>query len=71
MLFVLQGKIRFKYGDRELILEEGDCVYFDSSIAHTGEPVDDEALKCLIVIYSSTPKGPAETAQLRQRIAST
>jgi mannose-6-phosphate isomerase-like protein (cupin superfamily) len=51
MLFVLQGQMRFQYGDREFVLEEGDCVYFDSSIPHTGEPVDDEELKCLIVIY--------------------
>ena len=71
MLFVLQGKIRCKYGDREFVLEEGDCAYFDSSIPHTGEPVDDEELKCLIVIYSSTPKGPTDYAHLRQRIAST
>ena len=42
--------MRFQYGDREFVLEEGDCVYFDSSIPHTGEPVDDEELKCLMVI---------------------
>jgi len=68
MLFVLQGKIRFKYGDREFVLEEGDCVYFDSSIPHTGEPVDGEELKCLIVIYSSTPQGSADYEHFRQRI---
>ncbi len=51
MLFVLQGQMRFQYGDREFVLEEGDCVYFDSSIPHTGGPVGEEELKCLIVIY--------------------
>ncbi len=71
MLFVLQGKIRFKYDDREFVLEEGDCVYFDSSIPHTGEPVGDEDLKCLIVIYTSTPRGPADYEHIRQRIVST
>jgi transcriptional regulator with XRE-family HTH domain len=70
MLFILQGKMCFKYGGRELVLEEGDCVYFDSNIPHTGEPLEGEALKCLIVIYSSTPKGPAEYAHFRQRIVS-
>jgi len=71
MLFVLQGKMRFKYGDRKFVLEEGDCVYFDSSIPHTGETVDDEELKCLIVIYSSTPRGPADYEHIKQRIVST
>ncbi len=71
ILFVLRGKLRFKYGDREFVLEEGDCVYFDSSIPHTGDPIDDEELKCLIVVYSPTPKGPADYAHFRQRIVST
>ena len=71
MLFVLQWKIRFKYDDREFVLEEGDCVYFDSSIPHTGEPVDGEEFKYLIVIYTSTPRGPADYVHIRQRIVST
>ena len=68
MLFVLQGKIRFKYGDREFVLEEGDCVYFDSSVLHTGEPVGDEPLKTLIVIYSGSPKGPTSFEHIKRRI---
>ena len=68
MLFVLRGKIRFKYGEREFILEEGDCVYFDSSILHTGEPLGVEALKCLIVIYAASPKGPTNYEHIKQRI---
>jgi transcriptional regulator with XRE-family HTH domain len=68
MLFVLQGKMRFKYGDREIVLEEGDCIYFDSSSLHTGEPVGDEELKCLIVIYTASPKGPTNYEHIKQRI---
>jgi transcriptional regulator with XRE-family HTH domain len=68
MLFVLQGKMRFKYGDKEFVLEEGDCVYFDSSILHTGEPIGDEPLKTLIVIYTGSPKGPASFEQIKKRI---
>jgi transcriptional regulator with XRE-family HTH domain len=68
MLFVLQGKIRFRYGDREFVLEEGDCVYFDSSTTHTGEPVGDEELKCLMVIYAGYPKGPTNYEHIKQRI---
>lgn len=68
MLFVLKGKMRFKYADRELVMEEGDCIYFDSGTPHTGEPIGDEELKTLIVIYTSTPKGPAKYEEIRGRI---
>jgi transcriptional regulator with XRE-family HTH domain len=68
MLFVLQGKIRFRYGDRELLLEEGDCVYFDSGVVHTGEPIGDEPLKTLIVLYTGSPKGSMNFEQIKRRI---
>ena len=68
MLFVLQGKMRFKYGEREYMLDVGDCVYFDSGILHTGEPVGDEPLKTLIVIYSASPKGPTSFEHIKRRI---
>jgi transcriptional regulator with XRE-family HTH domain len=68
MLFILQGKMRFKYGNREFILAEGDCIYFDAGTPHTGEPIGDEALKSLIVIYAPTPKGPAKYEEIRKRI---
>ena len=68
MLFVLQGKIRFKYGDRELVLNKGDCIYFDSGVVHTGESIGDEPLKTLIVIYSGSPKGPTSFEQIKRRI---
>jgi len=68
MLFVLQGKIRFKYGNQELVLNKGDCIYFDSGVVHTGEPIGDEPLKTLIVLYTGSPKGPASFEQIQQRI---
>ena len=68
LLFVLQGKIRFKYGDRELVLEEGDCIYFDSGVVHTGEPIGDEPLKTLIVLYTGSPKGSMNFEQIKRRM---
>jgi len=68
MLFVLQGKIRFKYGNRKFVLEEGDCVYFDSGVLHTGEPIGDEPLKTLIVLYTGSPKGSMNLEQIKRRI---
>ena len=68
MLFVLRGQMRFKYGNSEFILDKGDCIYFDSSLAHTGEPIGDESLETLIVLYTGSPKGPASLEHIKRRI---
>lgn len=52
MIFVLEGKVRFFHGNREFIIEEGDCLYFDSSIPHTGICQGKKDAKMLIVMYS-------------------
>ena len=36
MFFVLSGRVQFVYGGIELILEAGDCAYFDASVEHRG-----------------------------------
>lgn len=60
ILFVLKGTMQFKYGDEKLICEEGDCIYFDSSVPHYGIAYRCEEVKCLMVIYNgnnNTGKG--------------
>ncbi len=52
ILFVLEGTARFMYGDTELLVEEGDCVYFDSSIPHLGVADGSKPVKCFMVIFS-------------------
>ena len=52
ILMVVEGTMRFMYGDKEFIVEEGDCIYFDSSIPHFGIAVGSEPVKCLMVIYT-------------------
>jgi transcriptional regulator with XRE-family HTH domain len=56
ILFVLEGTMKFHHGTEELIVEEGDCVYFDSGIAHFGESVGNKAVKCFMVIFNSGTK---------------
>ena len=68
MLFVLQGQMRFKYGNREFALDKGDCIYFESGIAHIGHPIGDEPVKILIVLYTGSPKGPTSFEQIKSRI---
>lgn len=57
LLFVLQGTMKFLYGTEEYIVEKGDCVYFDSSVSHFGEPMGEKAVKCFMVIYNPGPGG--------------
>jgi transcriptional regulator with XRE-family HTH domain len=52
ILFVLEGTMRFHHGAEELIVEEGDCVYFDSSISHFGESEGNKRAKCFMVIFN-------------------
>jgi transcriptional regulator with XRE-family HTH domain len=62
LLFVLEGTMKFLLGNREHILEEGDCIYFNSSFSHFGESVGRKEAKCFMVIY--TP--PAEERRISQ-----
>ncbi len=55
LLFVLEGTMKFLHGNREYILEEGDCMYFDSGFPHFGESAGGKEAKCFMVIY--TPSG--------------
>jgi transcriptional regulator with XRE-family HTH domain len=50
--YVLEGKIRFFYGDREILLNEGDCIYFDSSVPHRGEAAGLKTATALAVMYT-------------------
>lgn len=52
MLFVMEGTMKFFYGDKEFIVEEGDCIYFDGSIPHYGICEGNKEVKCLMVIYT-------------------
>jgi len=52
MIFVLKGSFKFFVGEREIILREGDCLYFDSSIPHHGVPPGRKEVKLLVVLFS-------------------
>ena len=50
ILFVIQGSMKFIHGSKQYIVNEGDCVYFDSSIPHFGESIGRKEVKCFMVI---------------------
>ena len=54
LLFVLEGTMQFQYNNQEYIVEQGDCIYFDSSLPHFGESRGDQRVRCLMVIYNYT-----------------
>jgi transcriptional regulator with XRE-family HTH domain len=52
MLYVLEGTMKFRHNHQEYIVEEGDCVYFDSSLPHFGESMGGHRVRCLMIIYN-------------------
>lgn len=83
MIFVLEGRMVFSFGQERHVCEPGDCLYFDASVEHRGECLGSEEARALIVIMPApTPKGEAapvlhervvsnQPKQHRQRLAST
>jgi transcriptional regulator with XRE-family HTH domain len=50
-IYVLEGQLEFKYGDRVFELAEGDHVYFESRIPHAGRSIGGTRAKLLVTIY--------------------
>ena len=51
-MYVLEGVHEFVYDNKRYILKEGDSIYFDSRIPHTGRSVGKKKAKILAVMYS-------------------
>ncbi len=51
LIYVLEGSLEFIYGEKTYILEEGDHVYFDSRVPHSGKSIGDETARLFVVIY--------------------
>jgi transcriptional regulator with XRE-family HTH domain len=54
ILFVIQGTMKFLHGNEEYVVNEGDCIYFDSGLPHWGESTGPAEVKCFMVIYNPT-----------------
>ena len=51
-MFVLEGTHEFTYNGKKYYLNEGDSIYFDSIIPHSGRSVGKKPAKLLAVMYS-------------------
>jgi transcriptional regulator with XRE-family HTH domain len=52
ILYVLQGKMRFRHGSEVYVINEGDCIYFDSGVPHQGVSCGPGETRCFMVIYA-------------------
>jgi len=57
MLYVLRGRLIFHVGNDEIPMEEGDCLYFNSSIRHSGRSLDGGELQFFVVLWTPEEKG--------------
>ena len=48
--YVLEGTIKIYIHDNEIVLNEGDSIYFDSSYAHAMEAMFDKPAKMLVIV---------------------
>ena len=48
--YVLEGRLLLQINDKDLILNPGDCIYFDSSNPHGMKALDNKSVKFLAII---------------------
>jgi transcriptional regulator with XRE-family HTH domain len=48
--FVLEGTVKISIHDNEVVLEEGDSIFFDSSYKHALEALNDKQAQMLVVV---------------------
>ena len=51
-MYVLEGTHEFIYDGKKYVLNEGDSVYFDSAVPHTGKSVGQKKAKLLAVMFN-------------------
>ncbi|GBU07663.1 transcriptional regulator [Bacteroidales bacterium] len=51
--YVLEGRLQFRINNKDLILSEGDCIFFDSSKLHGMKALDAKAVKFLAIVLNN------------------
>lgn len=67
-MYILEGVHEFVYDNEKYTLYQGDSVYFDSRIPHTGRSVGDKRAKILAVMYSYKRNLKMDSIESRIRI---
>jgi transcriptional regulator with XRE-family HTH domain len=50
-MYVIEGRHLHVYDGKEFIMEQGDCIYFDASVPHTGRSLGNKKAKLLTVLF--------------------
>lgn len=51
LIYVIEGKVEFFYGDENYCLGRGDSLYFDASIPYSARSLGEERAKLLVIAY--------------------
>ena len=51
-MYLLEGKHELIYDGKGYIMKEGDCVYFDASVPHTGRSLGKKKARLLAVMFN-------------------
>jgi transcriptional regulator with XRE-family HTH domain len=57
VLFLLSGRIEFQIGSDRIVMEEGDCLHFNSEQPHMGRNIGNKAARMLMVVSPSRSVG--------------
>jgi transcriptional regulator with XRE-family HTH domain len=49
-IYMLSGRLRYRHGDRHYTLEPGDALFFDASVRHGPEEIEESPVKYLSVL---------------------
>jgi transcriptional regulator with XRE-family HTH domain len=67
-MYILEGAHEFVYDDKKYILQEGDSIYFDSRVPHTGRSMGKKRAKILAVMYSYKRNLKMDSIESRIRV---
>ena len=67
-MYILEGVHEFVYDNKKYTLHEGDSIYFDSRIPHTGRSMGKKRAKILAVMYSYKRNLKMDSIESRIRV---
>jgi quercetin dioxygenase-like cupin family protein len=51
-VYVIEGELEFRTPDEKTTLKPGDCLYFESDVAHAFRGVGEKPARALVVVYT-------------------
>ncbi len=51
-VFLLDGELEFRTPDQTRSMKRGDCLYFDSDVAHAFRSLGERPARALVIVYT-------------------